>query len=352
MNVCFLSKYYIPVSGGAQLFTERLIKNLEKKGINSIVVTERWSGLKGFEIINGIKVYRFERNIIKSVIRFARILKENNIDIVQQYDPLPSLTVLSFFAKYFLGKKVVLYCAGASSEHVIPLIRWLTSIVSDKIVSTSKAIRDGFHYGKDKGIMIYNGLDLEKFRPLDTRKKNIILNVGRIHPYKDQETLVRAAPIILEKFPDYKFIFVGGHNGADEYFRKLKKIVKEIKIEKSVKFIGDRPYDDMPKIYNSAKILAMPTLYESFGNIFAEAMACGIPIVAADTTCIPEIVGNSGIIVNRQNPEKFSEAIIKLMENKKLYEEYQRRGFKRAKKYGLEQMREKYNRLYLNILKG
>lgn len=351
MNVCFLSKYYLPVSGGMQLFTERLIKNLEKKGIGSIVVTERHPGLRGFEVINGIKVYRYRKGR-PFFTAFARILKENKIDVIQQHDPIPKLTALSYFARYVLDKKIVLYCAGASSEHVNPLARWMTSVVANKIVSTSTSIRDGFHYGKGKGVIIYNGLDLKEFRPRNTKKQRVILNVGRIHPYKDQETLIRAAPAVLERFPGYRFVFVGGHNGADKYLKKLKGIVKKIKIEDNVKFTGDLAYEDMPKIYSTAKILAMPTLYESFGNIFVESMASGVPVIAANTTCIPEIVGNSGIIVEARNPGKFSEAIIKLLENKSLYKEYQRKGLKKSRKYGLYQMRENYSKLYLNILKG
>ena len=74
--------------------------------------------------------------------------------------------------------------------------------------------------------------------------------------------------------------------------------LREMDIDRKVKFLGPVPDEDLPAIYRGALLLVLPSLIEGFGLPALEAMACGTPVVASNTTALPEVVGDGGILVD------------------------------------------------------
>lgn len=84
---------------------------------------------------------------------------------------------------------------------------------------------------------------------------------------------------------------------------------------------------DKPAIYQNAKLLVFPLLYEGFGMPILEAMAAGIPVITSNTSAMPEVAGDAAILVNPLSIEEISEAMLEVMNNDKLSNELISKGF-------------------------
>jgi D-inositol-3-phosphate glycosyltransferase len=150
----------------------------------------------------------------------------------------------------------------------------------------------------EKVCTIPPGVDLELFRPLGRRVARseigladcgpLVLFVGRIDPIKGIDTLIDAAEIVLAGDPTTTkptFVLVGGD--LDETGRPAGPLahvaatLAEREIASSFRLVGSQPQDRLPLFYSAADVVAVPSLYESFGLVAVEALACGAPVVAS-----------------------------------------------------------------------
>ena len=91
-------------------------------------------------------------------------------------------------------------------------------------------------------------------------------------------------------------------------------------------FPGFVPVESMPYLYNAAELFVYPSLYEGFGLPPLEAMACGVPVVAACSSSIPEVVGDGGLLYDPYDEDELSATILKVMLDETLKEHLVRRG--------------------------
>jgi glycosyltransferase involved in cell wall biosynthesis len=122
-----------------------------------------------------------------------------------------------------------------------------------------------------------------------------------------------------------------------------------------LKMVGRVPYADMPSLYNEVDILLMPTAREGFGLVVAEAMACGLPVVASNISTMPELVheGQGGILCSLDDPSGFADAIERIAaapELRRAMGEYNRARIERV--YTLERMVQAYRTLFEEVLES
>lgn len=152
---------------------------------------------------------------------------------------------------------------------------------------------------------IYLGVD-PKYRPLppaareETRRKlgiggRIALFAGRADPYKNLITLVKAAEILNRKGQPRCTVVVAG--AEDPRYPEVAQYAAAAGIRRDVVFAGSLGEEALISLYNAADVLVLPSLYEGFGLPPLEAMACGTPVICANRTSLPEVVGNAGILV-------------------------------------------------------
>jgi glycosyltransferase involved in cell wall biosynthesis len=141
--------------------------------------------------------------------------------------------------------------------------------------------------------------------------------VGRISPWKGQHVFVEAAGIVRERFPEARFQIVGSAMfGETEYERQVRDQVASLGLEECVEFTGFR--SDVPELVDEFDVLVhASTTGEPFGQVIAEGMAAGKPVVATDGGAVPEIVqdGVTGILVPMGQAAPMAEAILRLLEN-------------------------------------
>jgi len=225
------------------------------------------------------------------------------------------------------------YFGYLSKSWYIRLIIKINLKYADAVLAVSKNILKEIERFKVKNAMLlYNGIDTEKFSPTDS-KKDIILSCTRLdsHTYKGKkiELLLKSIPYVIKKFPKQKFVIIGEKGDA---YIKTKFLIKKLNISNNINLLGPVPNDTMKQYFNQALICIQPTRYEAFGFAIAEAMSCGIPVITTNVGAVPEIVGNCGIYVNN-DPKILAEKIIYLLKNKLVREKIGKNAHERIKKY-------------------
>ena len=171
-----------------------------------------------------------------------------------------------------------------------------------------------------------------------------ILFVGTIEPRKNILNLLRAFHRL--NIPDIFLVIAGGRGWL---FEEIFMEVERLGLPEKVIFPGYIPETDLPLLYNSACVFVYPSLYEGFGFPPLEAMACGVPVITSNTSSLPEIVGDAGMLVNPQNPEEIADAIKSVLESDSKKRDMAGKGIERAKTFSWERCARETLKLYKQI---
>lgn len=179
--------------------------------------------------------------------------------------------------------------------------------------STKRDVVKDFGLDPSHMVTVYHGIDADVFRPYPEipRKPNRLMAVASADvPLKGLIYLIRAYDILLKKRPDLELLVVGKLREG-----QTSKLLDELGIRDKVKFVSGLSSDDIAKLYAEATIAIAPSVYEGFGFPPGEAMACGVPTIVTDGGALPEVVGDTGIVVPKQNPEGLAAAIASLLDD-------------------------------------
>jgi glycosyltransferase involved in cell wall biosynthesis len=158
-----------------------------------------------------------------------------------------------------------------------------------------------------------------------------VLHVGTLQPRKN-------IPLLIEAFaqldvPDLKLLLVGGKGWLyDDIFEQ----VKQLGLVEQVVFTGYVPDDELPLWYNAAELLVFPSLYEGFGMPVVEAMACGTPVIAANSSSIPEAVGEAGLLFEPNDGQSLVEQMTAVLTNPNLQNKLIQLGLHHAQTFSWE----------------
>ncbi|MCE9634339.1 MAG: glycosyltransferase [Planctomycetes bacterium] len=142
--------------------------------------------------------------------------------------------------------------------------------------------------------------------------------VGQLLAWKGQDVFLRAAAIVLRRFPDARAVVVGGTPDglASRYADSLRVLAAELGIADRVVFTGHRK--DVPQVLRALDVVVHASVSpEPFGTIVAEALACGRPVVAADAGGPPEYVehGRTGLLATPGDYEAVAQAIVRQIQD-------------------------------------
>ncbi len=199
-------------------------------------------------------------------------------------------------------------------------------------------------YGTDpsKITVIYPAVDHDFFKPANNEaviavKKgyNIgrpyILSVGTQEPRKNLIGLLKAYSMLNKKIlANYTLVLTGGKGWLDG---EITTLYESLSKDHSIIRTGYVDEADMPALYSGASVFAYPTFYEGFGMPPLEAMACGTPVITANNTSLPEVVGDAGLLVDANDTAGMTEALTRVLNDKKLAQKMSKAGLERAKKF-------------------
>jgi glycosyltransferase involved in cell wall biosynthesis len=167
----------------------------------------------------------------------------------------------------------------------------------------------------DKVSVIPNGIETDRFKRMDQAQARadlgldaaarILICTSRLDPEKGIDVLVDAFSLVEED--DVQLIIAGW--GTEE--KKLRSQVERLELHDRIRFAGNIPHHEVPKWLNAADLFVITSRNEGYPNALVEAMACGLPIVAARVGGVPEIITSSeiGLMVEAENPRAAAEAI-------------------------------------------
>ncbi len=176
--------------------------------------------------------------------------------------------------------------------------------LSNGLISSSEQekrnLTDFYRISPSKIKVIYPGVNQELFQPLSgnitlneikpKKKEKILLYVGRIEPVKGLMTIMESLLLLKEKnsslFSQLRLVVIGGGKREDDLpqnreFSRIKRFLEEKNLSKKVAFLGSKKQYELRKYYSAADVLVVPSLYESFGLVVIEALACGTPVIVS-----------------------------------------------------------------------
>ncbi|MFN3527632.1 MAG: glycosyltransferase, partial [Candidatus Altarchaeaceae archaeon] len=173
---------------------------------------------------------------------------------------------------------------------------------------------------------------------------HLILHVGRISKKRNIDKIIYSAKKVIEKFPNAKFLIIG--DGME--MKNLENIVKNLNLENNVIFLGKIEQKFLPDYYKASDVFVTASTIDTQGLVVLESLACGTPVIAANSRALPEIVNENvnGFLFDYKNVEELSEKIIKILENKKLREKFSENGIKIAKEHDINKSVEKLIEIY------
>ena len=389
LSAMMFSWEYPPrVIGGISPHVYFLSKNLAKNGVKVHVVTCDFPGAPAYEVIDEVEVYRIDsyKNPAPDFATWVYLMNLNmqreaativnklggKIDVFHAHDWLVATAGIGLkhvFRKPLLvtmhsteiGRRDGLHTDTEKMIHEteawLTYEAWKVICCSEYMVSH---VRWAFGLPEDKLVMIPNGVNTHVYENSENEdcaafrakyalpEEKIVLFVGRLVYEKGIHVLINAVPKVLGRV-DAKFIIVGSGYMKEQ----LLKIVRSMKLEHKVLFMGFVDDATLLRLQKCADVSVVPSLFEPFGIVALEAMAAKSPVVVSDTGGLAEIVEHdvTGFKAYPNNPDSLAWGITKILTDEK-YKNYIRENAytKIQEKYDWQKIAQQTKELYKAIL--
>lgn len=256
--------------------------------------------------------------------------------IIQKRKKIPNiLTEHSWIRKYFrswIHKKCVLYAIKNSSC----------------LISVSRALKDDVRSICNRTVFVVpNVIDVDRFQIIKAGKSDR-LNIGILG---GMGNFRKGLDILLKSVSLLKKTDLSVHIGGDGiYLEKFKKMAIDLGVYEKCKFYGEIPPGEITQFYSALDIFVLASRDETFGVVIVEAMSCGLPVIATRCGGPEEIItGETGVLVEKENPEDLAQAIIYVSENLGLYNKDLIRKYAKDK-YGQESFVNNMTKIYQDVL--
>jgi len=225
------------------------------------------------------------------------------------------------------------------------LLRFVRGSVrrADRVIAVSEFTRGDASelYGLDpaKIVAIPNGVGAA-FHPVEGAKERVfhrfgidrpyVLCVGALQPRKNVPLAIEAYAQVAGRGTDCEFVVAGGDRGGR---LDVLDAILRTGLTGRIHLVGRVEDAELPALYSGARALIFPSLYEGFGLPALEAMACGTPVVASNTTGLAEAVGDAGLTVDPRNAEELADAVRRLLDDSALSDRLVAAGLARAAEF-------------------
>lgn len=349
---------------GAENLLVNIVRKLDKRRFHVVVGYIYGSGTLATEIKRaGVKVIDLSRKGRIDpwlMIKLFLLIRKEKIKIVHTH--LVHASIVGRIAAKLAGVKSIIttrhYAYYRKERSLVNWIERKTAVFNDNSIAISNAVKEYMvnreKYEPDRITMIYNSVDLGLFdsgdRNVIPRNNNFLIgSVGRLHPSKGYDTLLKSMPQVIEKFPQVKLMIAGNGTEKDH----LEKLCTQLYISDKVIFLGRKTPEEIRNLLREINLFVLASNWEGFGLAAVEAMASGIPVVTTKVGGLPEIVedGRTGFLVPPDQPHTLAERIIYLLKNRNLSIEMGREGRKRVETlFSLNNMIMKLESLYRELL--
>jgi glycosyltransferase involved in cell wall biosynthesis len=344
-RIVMVIQSYLPRLGGAEKQLSAVCVALRQNGVDPVVVTRQYKGMPRYEVINGTPVYRVPAPLPKPLAAFCFIvfgfikILQLKPDVIHAYELL-SPSDLAIISKNWLKQPLIvkvlrggwmgdvykLHHSKSTWTRIARLKKYVDMFITISREIEIELIAEGIDEQRCR--FIPNGVDISIYKPVSSAEKKelrnhlglpqnfLVLYCGRLAPEKGLEWLLSAWNQFKHK-GKANLILIG--SGEEE--EKLKKMADESVIFRS--FIPD-PL----QYYQVANALVLPSNTEGLSNSMLEAMACGLPVIAARVGAAPEVITHrqTGFLVSPGNSPELLNALEIIYENQALSNEIGNNG--------------------------
>ncbi len=343
MKILFILDNYHPFKGGAETLFRNLAEGMVKEGNKVTVLTRKIKGTKYKEELNGVKIHRIAA-INRYFYTFAAVV--NAIKLAKDADIIHTTTFNSAFPAWIAAKirekpaVITIHEVWLGKWKEYTEMSWISAAIYTLLElpiymlgfdanicvseSTKKQLISNCKWKKSEMTkVIYNGVDYSHFNPkkhngkqirnkLGLEKNFVCLTYGRAAPSKGLEYAAQA--VQLTGVPNLKYVFII----AKDYSKKYNQLLHTIKKTDKNKILLLEPvsYSELPDYIAASDCVVVPSVSEGFGYSAAEACAMGKPVVASNTTSLPEVVSGKFVLVEPKNPKAIAEGIEKVYNKK------------------------------------
>jgi glycosyltransferase involved in cell wall biosynthesis len=301
----------------------------------------------------------YDLNAIKGAFALRRLLKQQNIKIVQTFFESSDIwggfvTKTLSDAKLIWSRRDMGILRTGKHEAAYRLMAGLP----DAVFAVSDLVRQ--HCIEEDGIApdrvqtIYNGLDLANWstapQSLHPTDKLLVTTIGNIRHVKGHDIFIKAAAAIVPQFPNVCFSIAGGVL-EPAYFEELQALIHTLNLGDHFQFAGG--VTNLHEHLSAANIFVLPSRSEGFSNAIVEAMAASLPVVATDVGGNAEAVqdGINGFIVPSEDPQALAAAIMQLLSDPAKSEAMGAAGKQRvAERFTVDAMMKQTTETYTRLL--
>ncbi len=341
MKILHIMAYSPDYIGGYSVYCRNLIKNLISQGIQCEVLTSNYKRIsKKNEYISsdGIKIISktYFGNLfgINPMLNILPFLNKHymDYDIIHAHSYIFFSSIQAALFRKIRKFPLVLQLHGGIQTDAFysttlfenlqllfkkivfdPVIGRFTLTTPDSLVSVSysdlQTVLKRFNVKRERNYWIPNGVDIEKFKPINGMEKKYITFIGRLSYIKGFDIFLNVIEKFYRQNQKIEFLVVG--DGPLYY------MLQDFKKRVPIKHYNWVPYEKMIEIYNQSKILMITSRYEGMPTTMLEAMACGTFVVASNIGGIPEVIRNEnhGVLFNINNINEVSDLCLSLFED-------------------------------------
>jgi len=366
LKIIFPITMYYPVEGGASYYAQELASGLVERGYKICVYT---IGKKKEEFVHkGVLIKRFPAKEIyrtyKFSLSFIKELLKENADIIHShhygYFPatagfiaaklknVPHALTPHYHPPIYGRKRWFFFCLYHITQG-LPLLRFSDKILPHTTIEKVNLCKIGAKCENTE--ILPSIINIDRFKPTKTEsdEKNTVLYVSYLYYTKGYKIVLNIAKEILKERNDTKFVFIG--HGSQNVEKTFKKEITKFKGK--IIWKKDIPLNELIKWYSVADVLVLPSMYEAFGRVLAEAQACETPVVSTRVGGIPEVVKDSktGFLVDYGDWKKMKEKIEFLLDNPKIARKMGKAGRKWVvKNFSKEVVINKLDRIYKSLV--
>ena len=350
------------ISGGAQRTFVNILNAINKNQFICYLVVFRRKGDLFEQLDRNINVISLEtKNALGSVIKLSKLIRKVKPHIA--FSTLRYINFINILSCYLSFTRVKIIIRETNHHSEIKKNRGLFDYIIDysyhlanKVIALSNGVKEDIilrtKINPSKISVIYNPVDLEainlqKKETLTNEDINFekdilkLVNVGHLEEQKGQEILIKAISKI-NNIP-FKLYIVGEGNNRDY----LSKLILELGLSKKVFLLGYKknPY----KFIFNSDIFVLSSLWEGFGHVIVEAMACGTPVIASNCKSGPsEIIHHNydGILITPGSINEPKSNLIELMNDKSKRNELSKNALEKARKFDREKIIKSYEQVF------
>lgn len=243
-------------------------------------------------------------------------------------------------------------------NRVVPWSISRASHVLADSISTKRDLTAQWHVSPDKITVLYSGVS-DDYRPISDRsmlqqvktkygldESPYLLAVGTLQPRKNYEMLIRAFAPVAAAYP-HNLAIAGGKGWMED---TMMAEAARLGIGDRVRFLGFVADQDLPALYSAATLFVFPSIYEGFGLPVLEAMTCGTPVVVSDSSSLPEVVGEAGLLLPATDQDAWTESMKSLLADPAAQAALAQKGLKQASAFSWQHAANQLLGIYATLL--